>query len=308
MSVDFGFVLVERHPPTPKLNQWLDDLDIILPKLTGHFKSVWMTDHFFWSDLYAYEAWTVLSFLAARFPQFDFGPMVIGQNYRNPALLAKMASTLQIFSNGRFIMGIGAGWKEDEYRAYNYEYPSPGIRMEQLVDALEIMKRLWTEPGKVSYQGKHYAIKEAYLEPKPDPVPPIVIGGGGNKTMRIAAEYADWWNLSDANLQKYTDRVAVLHQHCESTGRDPKTLRLTWFGRMVLARTEAEVQALSVSRDTPFTIDNAFVGTPAQVVEQLQTFAAQGVDYFMLDILGLPDDDRLGMLLEDVLPKVKTAG
>lgn len=305
MSVDFGFVLVERHSPTPVLNQWMEDLEITLPALTGHFKSLWMTDHFFWSDLYTYEAWTVLSYLAARWQQFDVGPMVFGQNYRNPALLAKMASTLQVFSKGRFIMGLGAGWKEDEYRAYNYDYPTPGVRMEQLIDTLEILKRLWTQPGKVSYQGKHYAIQEAYLEPKPSPVPPIVIGGGGNKTMRIAAQYADWWNISDANLQKYTDRMTILHQHCESIGRDPKTLRLTWFGRMVLAGTEAEVQALSVSRDTPFTTENAFVGTPSQIVEQLQAFVAKGVDYFMIDVLGLPNEDRIGMLLEEVLPKLK---
>jgi alkanesulfonate monooxygenase SsuD/methylene tetrahydromethanopterin reductase-like flavin-dependent oxidoreductase (luciferase family) len=305
MTVDFGFVLVERHSPTPVLSQWMDNWDALLPKLEGHFKSLWMTDHFFWSDLYAYEAWTVLSFMAARWQQFDLGPMVIGQNYRNPALLAKMAATLQVFSKGRFIMGIGAGWKEDEYRAYNYEYPTPGVRIEQLTDTLEIIKRLWTQPGKVSYQGKHYAIHDAYLEPKPNPIPPIVVGGGGNKTMRIAAQYADWWNLPDAPLANYTERMAVLHQHCASIGRDPKSIRATWFGRMVLARTEAEVKTLAASRDKPFTSDNALLGTPAQMVEQLQAYAAAGVSYFMVDVLGLPDEDRLGLLLEEVLPKVK---
>ncbi len=306
MAVDFGFVLVESHAPTPVLSQWMDDLDVLLPKLTGHFKSLWMTDHFFWSDLYAYEAWTVLSFLAARWQQFDLGPMVIGQNYRNPALLAKMAATLQVFSKGRFIMGIGAGWKEDEYHAYNYEYPTAGVRIEQLTDALEIIKRLWTQPGKVSYQGSHYAIHDAYLEPKPNPLPPIVIGGGGNKTMRLAAQYADWWNLPDAPLAKYTERMAVLHQHCENIGRDPHSIRATWFGRMVLARTEAEVKTLAASRDKPFTSDNALLGTPSQMVEQLQAYAAAGVSYFMIDVLGLPDEDRLQLLLEEVLPQVKT--
>lgn len=304
MSVEFGLALVERHRPE-HLHQWMDDLEVLLPLLTRHFKSVWMTDHLFWSDLYAYELWTVLSWIAARWPAFEVGPMVIGQNYRNPALLAKMASTLQLFSKGRFIMGIGAGWKEDEYRGYGYPFPPIRVRMEQLEDTLEILKRLWTEPGKVSYQGKHYHIADAYLEPKPAPPPKIVIGARGPKMLRIVAKYADWWNLSDSDLPGYLDRLSVLRQHCEDLNRDPNTIRLTWFGRVVTGKNQQEIAARAASRDILYSTTNAFVGTPAQIVEQMQAFRTAGVDYFMIDVLDIMNPDIRGLLLEEIIPGVK---
>ncbi len=304
MTVDFGLALVERQP-RGALNAWMDNLDGILPQLEGHFKSLWMTDHLFWSDYFTFEAWTVLSYVAARFPQFQVGPMVMGQNYRNPGLLAKMGATLQVFSSGRLIMGLGAGWKEDEYRAYDYDFPPVGIRVDQFEDTLEIIKRLWTQPGKVTYQGKHYSVLDAYCEPKPDPVPPIVIGARGKRMLGLTARYADWWNLSDANFADFSDRLTVLNQQCETFGRDPSTVRKTWFGRLVVAETEAEATALGTSGLMKFTRDNAFVGTPDQAVEQMLPFVENGVDYFMLDILGLPNPETIAMVIDEVIPKLQ---
>ena len=303
MTVDFGLALTERQPRGDQ-NAWMDNLDVILPQLQGHFKSLWMTDHLFWNDYYVFEAWTVLSYLAARWPQFQVGPMVMGQNYRNPALLAKMGATLQVLSQGRFIMGIGAGWKEDEYKAYNYPFPPVGTRVEQLEDSLEIIKRLWTQPGKVSYQGKHYSITDAYCEPKPDPLPPIVIGARGNRMLGLTAKFADWWNLSDANYGDFTDRLDVLNKQCEKIKRDPSSIRKTWFGRLVVADTEAAAMAMGTAGLMKFTRDNAFVGTPSQVVEQMQPFVENGVDYFMLDVLGLPNPDVISMVTNEVIPKL----
>ncbi len=304
MSVDFGLALVERQPRGP-LDAWMNDLDHLLPQLKGRFKSLWMTDHLFWEDYFVFEAWTVLSFLAARWPDFDVGPMVMCQSYRNPALLAKMAATLQVFSGGRFIMGIGAGWKEDEYRSYNYPFPSPGIRIEQLEDTLEILRRMWTVSGKVTYHGKHYSVIDAYCEPKPAPLPTLVVGGGGAKTMMLAVRYADWWNVSDASFPVYRERVATLRQHCEMINRDPASIRLTWFGRIALGRTEAEAAQRGLSGWMKFTRDNAFVGTPSQVVEQMLQYVELGADYFMVDILDIQNPDILGMVLEEVLPAVQ---
>ena len=301
MTVDFGLAFL-AGPDKGQIGKWLDDLDASIPKLAGHFKSLWMTDHFIWEDNPTYEAWTVLTFAAARWPQFDVGPIVLGQSYRNPALVAKMGATLQSLSRGRFIMATGAAWKEDEHRAYNFPYPSAAVRLEQLQDTLEILKRLWTTPGKVTYQGHHYGIVNAYCEPKPNPVPPIMVGGGGNKTMLLAAHYADWWNLNDADFPKYSDRLTVLKQHCAEIGRDLATLRRTWFGRLIVAKTEAEALAMGGGQ---WTSKNAFVGTPQQVVEQMQPFVEAGVDYFMVAVLGLPDPDVIGMITEDVLPKLQ---
>lgn len=301
MTLKFGLGML-AGPPKGQLDKWMDDLDAVLPQFAGTFESLWMTDHFFWEDEPTYEAWTVMAYMAARWPQFKIGPMVLGQSYRNPALLAKMGATLQAISNGRLIMAIGAGWKEDEYRAYDYPYPRAGIRIEQLDDTLEIMKRMWTQPGPVTYEGKHYKIVDAWCEPRPDPVPPIMVGGGGTKTMMLAARHADMWNLPDASFEKYSDRLNVLKQHCETIGRDPASIEYTWFGRLGVAKTEAEALALSNGRWNP---SNAFVGTPQQAIDLMMPFVEAGVSYFMLEVLGLPDSDTVGMVLEDVLPLVQ---
>jgi alkanesulfonate monooxygenase SsuD/methylene tetrahydromethanopterin reductase-like flavin-dependent oxidoreductase (luciferase family) len=301
MSIYFGLGLL-AGPPKGQINKWMDDLDASLPQLAGTFESLWMTDHFFWDDNPTYEAWTVMAYMVARWPQFKIGPMVLGQSYRNPALLAKMAATLQTLSGGRFIMGIGAGWKEDEYRAYDYPYPRPGIRIEQLEDTLEIFKRMWTEPGPVTYEGKHYKVVNAWCEPRPDPVPPIIVGGGGEKTMMLAARYADGWNLSDAPIERYSDRISVLKRHCKTIGRDFSSIELSWFGRLAVAKTEDEALALSNGR---WNKTNAFVGTPQQAVDLMRPFVDAGVNYFMLEVLGLPDPTTIEMVLQDVLPRVR---
>lgn len=296
---DFGFVL-PVGPRQGEPTSWRDDLDRLLPALAGPFRSLWMTDHFFWDDEPTYEAWTVLAYAAARWPAFELGPMVLGQSYRNPALLAKMAATLQSLTQGRFIMGIGAGWKEDEYHAYGYDYPSPGTRVSQLEETLEILTRLWREPGQASYQGSHYRLAGAWCEPKPDPVPPLLVGGGGRRTMMLAARFGDFWNMPDAGFATYTERMAILDEHCAALGRDPASIRRTWFGRLVLGRTEEEVRR----RGGRWTRDNALAGTPEQVVAQIRRFVDAGVDYFMVDVPEVAQDDVRTMLLDDVLARV----
>ena len=300
MAIDFG-LSVPAGPAKGQTARWLSDLDVIVPRLAEYFRGLWMTDHFFWEDAPTYEAWTVLCVLADRYPTFEIGPIVLGQGYRNPALLAKMAATLQALSGGRLVMGLGAGWKEDEYLAYGYPYPRPGVRVGQLEDALEIIKRLWTEPGKVSYQGKHYQIADAYCEPKPDPVPALLVGGGGDRTTLLAARYADWWNIPDKAWPAYSDRLRVVRAHCETIGRDPASLRATWFGRLAVGVTEAEARA----RGGRWTPDNAFVGTPGQIVAQMTPFIEAGVDYFMVEIQDLTNPEVLSLVLEDVLPAVR---
>jgi alkanesulfonate monooxygenase SsuD/methylene tetrahydromethanopterin reductase-like flavin-dependent oxidoreductase (luciferase family) len=228
------------------------------------------------------------------------------QSYRNPALLAKMAATLQVLSQGRLILGVGAGWKEDEYRAFNYPFPPMPVRQEQLIDTLEILKQLWTQTGNVTYEGKHYSVNGAPLEPKPHPLPPIIVGGGGDRTLRIAAQYADWWNLYDANARKYQERAAILKQQCEAIGRDPASIRLTWFGRIVVGRNEAEMRARGTARqDITFTPDNSLYGTPNRVAEQLAELIGVGVSYFMPEVIGLPHPDVFAMLLDEILPALK---
>ena len=304
--VEFGLGL-PAGPPKGDSARFITDLDATLPQLQGAFRSVWMTDHFFWDGEPTYEAWTVLSYLAARYPDFEVGPMVLGQSYRNPALLALMAATLQNLSGGRFIMGIGAGWKEDEYRAYDYAYPEPPLRLQQLEETLIILKKMWEEPGQVSYQGRHYRIKEAWCEPKPQPKIPILVGGGGYTTMKHAARYADIWNLPDCPLGAYVDRLNILRRHCDDIGRDPATLRCSWFGRVAIGRTEAEAEARGLSRPDKWTRDRAFVGTPQHIAEQMNGFIEQGCDYFLVDIIGAPDEAVIGLFTEELIPALNGA-
>lgn len=298
MPADFGLNISATQPPA-KVHTWLEEFDTGLKHLGDHVKSLWMTDHFIWDDEPTWEAWTIISYFAAKYPDLKIGSIVLGQSYRNPAMLAKMAATLQVISKGNLILGVGAGWKEDEYHAYGYPYPSPGVRVEQLEDTLEIIKQLWTEPGKVTYQGKHYSVTDAYCEPKPTPLPRLLVGGGGEKTMMLAARFADEWNLPDAPFARYQERVKILHQHCETIGRDPATLAISWFGRLGLGKTKAEALALS---DGKWTEERGFIGTPQQVIDQLAPFLEIGVSLFMFDVLGFPNEDVIQMVVEDIIP------
>ena len=303
LSISFGLGMPSR-PSAAQMQQWMSTLDTSIPQLARDFESLWISDHFFWGDTPTMEAWTTLSFMAARWPDLKVGTMVLGQSYRNPALLAKMAATLQVLTEGRLILGIGAGWKEDEYHAYNFPFPPAPVRLSQLEDTLEIMRRLWTQSGPVTFEGAQYRVQDAYLEPKPSPIPPILIGGSGKRLLNIAARYADWWNMTEITLERYADRVRALRAACEQIGRDPASIRPTWWGRVIVAKTEAEALRQGEGK---WTRENALVGTPDQVADQMLAFADAGASYFMTIIPGLPEPDVIGMLLEDVLPKVRAA-
>jgi alkanesulfonate monooxygenase SsuD/methylene tetrahydromethanopterin reductase-like flavin-dependent oxidoreductase (luciferase family) len=301
MTIDFGLQVPFRVSKDDH-GKWLSDMDASVDLLKDHFRSLWMADHFFYGGDPTHEAWTILSFLAARYPNWEVGSHVLSQSFRNPALMALMATTLQTVSDGRFIMGIGAGYKEDEYRAYNYEFPRAGIRIEQLEDTINILQKLWTETGQVSYEGKHYKITNAWCEPKPDPMIPIMVGGPGNKTMRLAAQYADIWNWGMTDIEKHTELVEILKAHCDDLGRDFSTIRLAWSGGVVIGKTEKEAQRSA--EESGF--GGPFVGIPDHIVEKMAEFIELGVDYFILNIADLPDPNIAGLVTEELIPKVKT--
>ncbi len=272
-----------------------------LEMVAGHFDSVWLTDHLQFRDEPLFEGWTALTYQAALHPQFKFGHAVLAQSFRNPALLAKMSATLQYLTTGRFILGIGAGWKEDEYTAYGYDFPTAGQRLGELEESLQIINALWREK-QATIEGKYYRVVNAYCEPKPEPLPPIVIGGTKPRILRLIARYADWWNVSGVGIDNYRFFVQESERACEDVGRDPKTLRRTWFGRCLCAPTEEAVQALNVDH---LTTDRAFVGTPEQVIAQMRAFVDLGVDYFMFTNGGFPHLTTLEMLIKEVLPAFK---
>ena len=187
-------------------NRWSDHKPIaayqvehILPAVSAHFDSVWIADHFYGFDAKTdpfLEAWTTLTWCAAKLPDVLLCHHVLGHGYRPPALTAKMAATLQYLSGNRFILGIGAGWRGEEYEAYGYDFPKPSVRFAQLEEVVEICRLMWTE-DEPSYRGTYYSIDGASAPPLPEVVPPICIGASGEQVgLPLAARIADIWNTT----------------------------------------------------------------------------------------------------------------
>lgn len=302
-AIQFGFCMPGDFLNKENRDTYVDNLNQALDLVTGHFDSAWIIDHLQFGSEDILEGFTTLAFTAALHPGLKFGNVVLSQSFRNPALLAKMGATLQFLSGGRFILGIGAGWHEEEYRAYGYPFPPKGVRVSQLEEAMQIIKSMWVEE-KATFAGQYYQILEAYCEPKPDPLPIIMLGGKKPRMLRLAAKYADWWNVSSLSIERYRQVAVECEQACSEVGRDPATLRRTWVGGCVCSPTQEE--ALLVAGDRYSAEDKfddfGFVGTPEQVMQQMLPFIEAGVDYFILDCGGFPNLTTLEMLISKVLP------
>src|SRR5690606_28843744 len=244
--------------------------------------------------------WTTTAYLARAFPNLYFGNMVLGQSYRNPALLAKMAATLQALTGGKVILAIGAGWMESEYHAYGYDFPRASVRIAQLEEAVQIIRLMWTEK-RATFEGKHYQVRGALCEPKPNPVPPIMIGGNGEQlTLRVVARHADWWNGTGLNAGGMARKLDVLRSHCDREGREYDGIVKTFTGIISIAETEGE--AKRIAQASPRRDRMNFVGTPAQVIEQMQPYVDLGVSYFMLDFSDFPDPAGARLFASEVMP------
>jgi F420-dependent oxidoreductase-like protein len=173
------------------------------------------------------EGWSVLSAFAEMTKRLRLGLLVTGNTYRYPAVLAKIAATVDVISEGRLDFGIGAGWNEREHAAYGIPLYQPGERIRRLGEACEVIRLMWTEKAP-DFNGRYYQIKEAYCEPKPvqKPYPPFVIGGSGEQlTLRVVAKYADIWNFTGSlSVEPFQHKSSVLDDHCAAIGRDPSTI------------------------------------------------------------------------------------
>ena len=288
---------------------FVEQIHNVLRRVHPYFDSVWVDDHVMpWAawqsnDTPFLECMTTIGYFAAAYPTLTFGSSVLCQSYRNPGLMAKMAANLQLLTGGRFICGIGAGWMVEEYEAYNWEFPKPSVRIAQLEEAIEIVKALWTE-APASYQGKYYRIENAYCEPRPNPAPPILIGGGGEQlTLRVVAKHADWWNIPGGTLENYAHKLGVLRQHCDAVGRDFDTIGKSWSAEtLAVATTEAEAKRIAAA--SPYK-NGSVVGTPQQVAEQLQAFIDLGVTYIIVRVLDFPRTDGIEMFAQEVMPLLR---
>lgn len=302
--IQLGFTMPADQLDRTRRNTYVQDLNRALDLISGHFDSAWIIDHLQFGDADVLEGFTTLAHIAALHPRLKFGHTVLCQSFRNPALLAKMGATLQFLTGGRFLLGIGVGWHAEEYRAYGYEFSPAHVRVEQLEETLQIVKAMWTE-DKATVAGVHYQVTDAYCEPKPDPLPTIMIGAFRPRMLRLAAKYADGWNVSSTGITIYRQLVNEFERACADVGRDPSTVRRSWCGGCACAPTQAEAERLAGDRVSPADDDDfGFVGTPKQLVEQMRPFINLGVDYFMLDCSGFPTLTTLEMLINEVLPAV----
>jgi len=276
--------------------------------IQGHFHSAWSDDHvhpwapFVDDNAPALECLSTLGFLAAQFPHLHFGSLVVCQAYRNPALLAKTMANLQLLSGGRMILGLGAGWFEGEFRAYGYEFPRPAVRIAQLTETIQVIRKLWTE-SPATFQGNYYQIQDAYCEPHPSPLPPIMVGGGGEQlTLRVVAQYADWWNLDIKTPAEYTRKRAILQQHCAAVGRDEAQITKMYSSELV-AIDEDEGRARRLAEASPFyRPETSLVGTPAQIVARLREYTAVGAQVVSMRFADFPDTHGITLFADTVIP------
>ncbi len=282
---DFGLML----QPTPlnfPARELVDYNRRLIRALPQGFTSLWVEDHLDWGETAVIECFTTMTYFAAEFPQYAVGSLVLCQAYRNPALLAKTAANLQAISGGRCILGIGAGWREEEYRSYGYRFPTPRERVEQLEEAAAIIKAMWTT-APATYIGKHYRIENAYCEPRPDPQVPLMIGAGGEqRTLAVVARYAEWYNFNSCTAEQYAHKVAILTEHCHRIGRDPASIKLTYLGTISVSEDPAKVYR------TPE--KHIIAGSAAEVIGELEQFCQIGVSHFMFRFLDIETLEYFG--------------
>jgi len=227
------------------------------------------------------EGWSVLNALARETRTVRLATLVTGVTYRNPALLAKMVTTLDVTSGGRAILGLGAAWNEVEHEGYGYEFPPVRVRMDRLEEALAIITGMLRDE-RPTFEGRHYRIHEARNEPKPVQPggPKILIGGGGEqRTLRIAAKYADMTHWFPLGLETLRHKTEVLEGYCEAIGRDPATIERTMATPVVVAADERAVKAI-IERLPPDRRAHVSGGTPEQAAEALQPYLEAGFTGF----------------------------
>src|SRR5918911_313693 len=260
------------------------------------FDSFWVMDHFHQIQFVGrpeepmLEGWTIIAMLAGITTKIKLGTLVTGIIYRYPSVLAKVAATLDVLSKGRLFMGIGAGWNEQESLAYGITFPSNQERMLRLEEAIQIIRKMWTEEPYASFNGKYYQIRNAYCNPKPiqKPYPPILVGGSGErKTLKIVAKYADACNLF-GSPETVRNKLGVLKEHCKSVGRDYDSILKTKLSAIIVDDNSEMVKnkVRETFRGIPEEQIKEFVihGTPEDVLRQIEILKEVGIQYLIVDL------------------------
>ena len=241
------------------------------------------------------ESWSTLSALAALVPRMRVGTIVLGNTYRHPAVVAKMAAQVDIISGGRLLLGLGAGWQQNEHEAYGIPFYTLRERLERLDEACEVIRSLWTQ-RRSDFKGKYYQLSDAPLDPKPvqQPQPELMIGGGGERvTLRIVAKHADHWNVW-GGPKVMARKGAILDEHHSAVGRDPKRIRRSVNMSLLITDNPDEIERLAhtiatrMGRHAADARDTCLAGTPEQIREQLHQLQAAGADTVFIPTMFRP--------------------
>jgi alkanesulfonate monooxygenase SsuD/methylene tetrahydromethanopterin reductase-like flavin-dependent oxidoreductase (luciferase family) len=255
----------------------------ILPTVNGVFDSLWIADHFYGMDAKTdpfMEAWTTLTWLAATLPDLQLCHHVLGHGYRPPALTAKMAATLQVLSGNRFMLGIGAGWRDHEYAAYGYDFPKPSVRFAELEEVVQICRLMWTE-DEPSFSGEYFSIDGASAPPLPEVVPPVCIGASGEKVgLPLVGRVADMWHGSGKTDEDWLRKRSIVEAAAEGAGRDPAAISSGITIETPLPETDAE---------------------SAELVDRIGRHHKLGVNHFVMDFGNPPSPEPIQRFDEQVI-------
>jgi F420-dependent oxidoreductase-like protein len=316
-KIKFGvflpFYAFKTESKAPQLFNRLQKVVLECDRLRYH--SIWLDDHLMFNKMPILECWTTLSALSAVTKKIRLGTMVTCNSFRNPALLAKISATVDNISNGRLELGIGAGVQKNEHDAYGFSFPSPKVRIERLNEAIEVIKKMWTEDT-TCYNGKYYSILDAVCEPKPvqKPHPPIVVCGAGEKlTLTVAARHADRYDWSYlSSFEEYERKLKILEKHCENVGRRLEDIEKSCWpaGQTFIGDTKKELEKkvmnwLPKGASLEEFMRTNFVGTADDYLQKIQQYIDLGVTHFMVFFGDLPDLKGLSLFSEEVVNKLR---
>ncbi len=279
------------------------------------FHSIWVYDHFHTVPTpkleSTFECWTSMAGLARDTSTIRLGQLVTCNSYRPPALLAKMASCVDVMSHGRLILGIGAGWYQHEYEAYGYEYPETPDRLRMLREALQVLKAMWTQ-DRANFEGRYYQLRGAINEPKPvqKPHPPIWIGGGGEKvTLKLVAQYGDACNLN-ADVQTVRHKLDVLRKHCETVGRDYASILKTIELYAILgdasevARIVSDTARRSGQDEQSVRAWHPSFGDAEHIARIIQAYVEAGIEYIVVNLPNAFEGGVISRFADEVFPRL----
>jgi F420-dependent oxidoreductase-like protein len=299
---------IEKYEAMTRVAQAVDAIDI--------YDSIWVYDHFHTvpriEQEAVFEAWTITAALARDTKRVKLGQMVTCIGYRNPALAAKIASTIDVLSHGRLYCGIGAGWYEHEWKAYGYGFPETRDRMRAFREATQIMVKMWTEETP-TFEGEYFHIRGPINEPRgvQKPYPSLWIGGGGEQvTLKLVAQYGNASNFA-GDPENIRNKCAILRGHCEALGRDYDSIIKSSNANIVFLKPGANIETATqqIRATYHWSVEemqrNAIVGEPAQVVERLAAMRDAGTDYFITYFPRIAyDHEPLQIFAEEVAPQL----